>query len=159
MVRTHSLEWFKQSSNKELDERGSRASVSVEGLRCPDNDLARTDLEGMTSVARDYFHHLHTLEPAQPEQSEAQLTLLEEVRHQGLLRPNPAGDNILEGPFEEEEMKTLLSKMPNMAPGPDGIPYEFWKALIHMLDSLQDSTPPPRTFWSVFADVTKDIAD
>jgi len=32
MTRTHSSEWYKQSSNKELDERGSRASVSVEGL-------------------------------------------------------------------------------------------------------------------------------
>jgi len=32
MTRTHSLEWFKQSSNKELDEQGSWASVSVEGL-------------------------------------------------------------------------------------------------------------------------------
>jgi len=40
MTRTHSSEWFKQSSNKELDERGSRASVSVEGLRRPADQLA-----------------------------------------------------------------------------------------------------------------------
>jgi len=33
MTRTHSSEWFKQLSNKEMDERGSRASISVEGLR------------------------------------------------------------------------------------------------------------------------------
>jgi len=40
MTRTHLSEWFKQSSNKELDERGSRASVSVEGLRHPGKALA-----------------------------------------------------------------------------------------------------------------------
>ncbi len=32
MVRLHTSEWFNLSSNKEADEQGSRASVSVEGL-------------------------------------------------------------------------------------------------------------------------------
>jgi len=63
MTRTHSSEWFKQSSNKELDERGSRASISVEGLQQPDEDIARTDLKGMAAVAKDYFCLLHTPEP------------------------------------------------------------------------------------------------
>jgi len=36
ITRTHSLEWYKQLLNKELDEWGSRASVLVEGLRCPE---------------------------------------------------------------------------------------------------------------------------
>jgi len=56
-------------------------------------------------------------------------------------------------------MKSLLTKMPNTAPGPDGIPYGFWKRLIKLLDSLQDGTPPPRTFWSVFSELTNDIAE
>jgi len=159
MTRTHTSEWYKQSSNKELDERGSRASVSVEGLRRPGEDIARTDLKGMTSVAKDYFHHLHTPEPRRPERDIAQQALLEEVRRQGLLRPDPAEDDIMEGPFTEDEMRALLSKMPNTAPGLDGIPYSFWKALVRVLDGLQDGVPPPRTFWSVFADITKDIAD
>jgi len=63
LTRTHASEWFKQSSNKELDERGSRASVSVEGLRRPAEDITRTDLQGMAAVAKDYFYNLHTLEP------------------------------------------------------------------------------------------------
>ena len=47
--------------------------------------------------------------------------------------------------------------MPNTAPGPDGIHYGFWKELIRLLDGLQKGDLPPRTFWSVFADLTNDI--
>ena len=159
MTRTHSSEWFKQSSNKELDERGSRASVSVEGLRGPDEDVARTDLGSMTAVARDYFHVLHTPEPLDDARLTAQETLLEEVRLHSRSRPDPDPDDMVEGPFTEEEMMSLLSKMPNTAPGPDGIPYAFWKRLIKVLAGLQDGDSPPRTFWSVFSDLLKDIAE
>ena len=159
LTRTHALEWFKQSSNKELDERGSRASVSVEGLRRPDEDVARTTLKGMTAVAKDYFYHLHTPEPLDDARATAQNALLDEVRLQGLDRPDPGLDDILTRPFTEEEMRSLLGKMPNTAPGPDGIPYRFWKDLIKVLDGLQDAPLPPRPFWSVFADLTGDIAE
>jgi len=56
-------------------------------------------------------------------------------------------------------MVSLLSKMPNTAPGPDGIPYSFWKKLVKILAGLQDSDSPPRTFWNVFSDLTKDIEE
>jgi len=158
MCRTHTSEWYKQSSNKELDERGSRASVSVEGLRRPDEDIARTDLTGMTAVARDYFYHLHTPEPLNLECKKAQSTLLEEIRRQDAVNQNPALEDIIDRPFTEEEMRALLLKMPNTAPGPDGIHYGFWKKLIKVLDSLQDRDTLPRTFWSIFANVTEDIA-
>jgi len=158
MTRTHSSEWFKQSSNKELDERGSRASVSVEGLRRPDDRIAQTSLAGMTSIARDYFFDLHTPEQTDQERVEAQQALLEEVRLQSQCRPDPKPEDILEGPFTGEEMKALLSKMPNTAPGPDGIHYGFWKRLIGTLAGLQDSVEPPMTFWSAFASLTEDIA-
>jgi len=159
MARTHSSEWFKQSSNKELDERGSRASVSVEGLRRPADDVARTDLAGMTGIAKEYFVELHTPERTDQERSVAQLALLEEVRLQSLRRPDPKPEDVVEGPFTEEEMKALLSKMPNTAPGPDGIHYGFWRQLIKTLAALQHSDVPPRAFWSVFADLTRDIAE
>ena len=159
MTRTHSSEWFKQSSNKELDERGSRASVSVEGLRRPADDVAQTSLAGMTCIARDYFFGLHTPERADRERIDAQQTLLEEVRIQSQQRPDPKPEDILEGPFTEEEMKALLSKMPNTAPGPDGIHYSFWKRLIRLLAGLQGSDNPPMTFWSAFASLTEDIAE
>jgi len=158
MTRTHSSEWFKQSSNKEMDERGSRVSVSVEGLRRPGEGIARTDLEGMASVAKDYFYSLHTPEPLDQARMEGQAALLEEVRLQGMSRPNPTPDDLVNGPFTDEEMASLLSKMPNTAPGPDGIPYAFWKRLIRILNSLQDSESPPRTFWDVFSELTRDIA-
>jgi len=159
MTRTHSSEWFKQSSNKELDERGSRASVSVEGLRRPGDDIAQTSLAGMTEIARDYFYDLHTPEVSGHERMEAQRVLLEEVRLQSLQRPSPTPDDISEGPFTEEEMRALLSKMPNTAPGPDGIHYGFWKRLIRLLTGLQDGAEPPMTFWTAFASLTKDIAE
>jgi len=158
MARTHSSEWFKQSSNKELDERGSRASVSVEGLRRPADNVAQTSLAGMTEIARDYFFDLHTPEQTDQERLEAQQVLLEEVRLQSLRRPDPKPEDIMEGPFTEEEMRALLSKMPNTAPGPDGIPYSFWRKLIGMLNGMQDSDSPPLTFWSAFASLTEDIA-
>jgi len=152
-------EWFKQSSNKELDERGSRASVSVEGLRRPGENIARTDLEGMATVAKDYFYDLHTPEPLDQAREVAQQALLEEVRLQSHLYPDPAPEDIKEGPFTEEEVRSLLTKMPSTAPGPDGIPYGFWKRIIKILDGLQDSTPPPQTFWSVFTELTTEITE
>ena len=158
MTRTHSSEWYKQSSNKELNERGSWALVSVEGLRRPEETLGHTSLEEMASVAKDYFFQLHAPEPSPPEWELAQDTLLEDVRQQGLLRPDPSPENITSSPFMMEEMKALWLKMPNTAPGPDGIHYGFWKKLIKIIDALQDSIPPPRTFWSVFTDITNDIA-
>jgi len=159
MTRTHSSEWFKQSSNKELDERGSRASVSVEGLRRPVDNIARTDLVGMTDIAREYFVDLHTPEQMDRERFAARQALLEEVRLHSLRRPDPEHEDITEGPFTEEEMRALMSKMPNTAPGLDGIHYSFWKHLIRTLATLQSSDVPPRTFWSAFADLTGDIAE
>jgi len=158
MARTHTSEWFKQSSNKEMDERGSRASVSVEGLRRPEEDMARTDLGGMAAVAKEYFHSLHEPEPLDQAREIAQDALLEDVRLQGLQRPDVNLENAESGPFTENELRSLLAKMPNTAPGPDGIPYSFWKRLIRLLDNLQDNDPPPRTFWNVFSELLGDIA-
>ena len=113
----------------------------------------------MATVAKDYFYLLHTPEPRDQIRVTRQDALLEEVRLQSLSRPNPDPEDIAEGPFTEEEMVSLLSKMPNTAPGPDGIPYGFWRRLVKVLAGLQDSDSPPRTFWNVFSDLTKDIAE
>jgi hypothetical protein len=64
MADTRSSAWFKLSSNKEADERGSRASISVEGLCLSTDDPATTRLAGMCAIAHNYFHKLHTPEPA-----------------------------------------------------------------------------------------------
>ncbi len=60
MERLHTSEWFGLSSNKEADERGSRASVSVEGLHRSINTPATTDLKLMLLIAQDHFKRLHT---------------------------------------------------------------------------------------------------
>ena len=112
----------------------------------------------MTLVARDYFYHLHTPEPLPPDWVEIQEVLLESVKQQSQDMGDPDLEKLVHSSFTVAEVKSLHSKMPNTAPGLDGIHYGFWKKLMSVLDSLQDSTTPPRTFWSVFIDVTEDIA-
>ena len=148
-------EWFRLSSNNKLDERGSRASVSVEGLRRPAEDVACTDLLGMASVARDYFEELHTPEEMCPDRARSQDQLLWDLRRESSVRADPT--DLHSGPFSLAEAAALKRKMPNTAPGPDGIPYGFWKSLVALLDSLQDKQQPPKPFWPVFLNLTDDL--
>ena len=155
MAEKHTTEWYNLSLNKEADERGSRASVSVAGLRRPSEDEAWTDLQHMTEVSRDYFTGLHTPEPMPAERLLAQSTLLEEVEAEYGHIPCPRDFEV--GPFTQEEVLVLRDKMPNTAPGPDGIPYDFWKRLGRELQQLQGSPSPPRVFWDVFREVANDV--
>jgi len=143
IAERHTTEWYNLSLNKEADERGSRASVSVAGLRRPTEDLARSDLRHMAGVSRDYFKELHSPEPLTPDRSRAQSALLREVGDAYSRLPGPVDFEV--GSFTDEEVQALQDKMPNTAPGPDGIPYEFWKRLRALLQSLtNDPDPPPR---------------
>ena len=51
MEAKHTSEWFNQSANKEADERGSCASISVEGLRLSDRHTATPILGEMVQIA------------------------------------------------------------------------------------------------------------
>ena len=155
MAEKHTTEWYNLSLNKEADERGSRASVSVAGLRRPSEDMAWTDLGHMTAVSRDYFETLHSPEPMPVERLLAQDALIEEVGAAYRHVPGPSDFEV--GPFTEEEVLVLHDKMPNTAPGPDSIPYEFWKRLSRKLQSLQGSPSPPRPFWDVFREVANGV--
>jgi len=157
MAEKRTSEWFNLSSNQELDERGSRASISVEGLHHPKEPLASTALKEMTRVARDYFQELHTPEQRSADRVAEQVRLLSEVRATYRDLPAPAG--VQDGPFSMKELMALRKKMPNTAPGPDGIPYAFWKALSGRLDDLADKPNPPKTFWPVFGDLTDDLRE
>ena len=68
-----------------------------------------------------------------------------------------APPEVIEGEFSMGEVLALKKKIPNTAPGPDGIPYSFWKKLISLLDSLQSSKAPPPTFWTVFLELTHNL--
>ena len=61
MERNHTSEWYHLSNIKEADERGSRASISVEGLRRPNSARATTDLKHMLHIAHNHFRDLHTV--------------------------------------------------------------------------------------------------
>jgi len=109
----------------------------------------------MASVARDYFWELHTPEPLPVPRELSQRALLQEMRMTYGDRMAPP--EVIEGEFSMGEVLALKKKIPNTAPGPDGIPYSFWKKLISLLDSLQSSKAPPPTFWTVFLELTRDL--
>jgi len=155
MAEKHTSEWYNLSLNKEVDERGSRASVSVAGLRRPTEELARSDLRHMAGVSRDYFKELHKLEPLTEDRTQAQEALLLEICDTYGRLPGLVDFEV--GPFTDEEVLALQGKMPNTAPGPDGIPYKFWKRLRAMLQGLEAGPDPPPAFWSVFRDVANDV--
>jgi len=157
MAEKRTSEWFNLSSNQELDERGSRASISVEGLRRPEEPVASTNLREMTRVARDYFQDLHTPERRSDVRVAEQVRLLSEVRAAYRNLPGPTGTE--EGPFSMKEILALKKKMPNTAPGPDGIPYAFWKALSTRLDDLAGKPNPPKAFWPIFGALTDDLRE
>jgi len=157
MAEKRTSEWFNLSSNQEMDERGSRASISVEGLRRPREPVASTDLRTMTRIAREYFQSLHTPEPHSNARVAEQVRLLGEVR--AMYRDLPAPAGVPDSPFSLKELLAIRQKMPNTAPGPDGIPYAFWKGLSTRLDGLADKPNPPKPFWPVFRDLTDDLRE
>ena len=154
MVDSHSSAWFKLSSNKEADERGSRASVSVDGLRRSSSDVASTSLPTMLPIARSFFTDLHTPVPASPTRSALQHSLLEEVHDTYSTLPSPPP---VMGRFTLPEVIALRPRMHNTAPGPDGIQNGFWKALASRIDSLEGPSLPPLSFWEAFRELTDDI--
>ena len=150
----HSSEWFNLTSNKEVDERGSRASVSVDGLRLPDCATASSNLKEMADIARSYFVELHTPEPTSALRDIAQASLLRDVADSYADIPSPIHTS---GPFSHEEFSALNTKMPNTAPGPDGIQYSFWKSLSSRIrDRIQSGVDIPE-FRDTFLSLTDDL--
>ena len=157
MAATHSSAWFKLSSNKEADERGSRTSISVEGLCRSADDPASTHLRDMVVIAHDFYHSLHTPVPDSATCRAAQDTLIDKVTCNYHHLPAPSANDSPSGPFSLCEVLTLKSKMPNSAPGPDGIQYSFWKALALRIDALQVLGSRVPSFWSTFKRLTDDL--
>lgn len=157
MESHHTSAWFHLSSNKEADKRGSRASVSVAGLRPSPLHRATPVLGEMVQIARSYFFQLHTPEPQSAPCLLAQSSLLDEVFSAHSDIPTP--DGILSGPFTLEEAAPLTESMPNTAPGPDGLPYSFWKSLSAKIDSCNSSSPLAALpgFWESFIALANDV--
>ena len=156
MTDSHSSEWYKLSSNKEADERGSRTSVSVEGLRASPSHSASMTLEGMLPIVHAFFADLHTPEPTSPQRLQVQNRILEEISRKYSLLPSPTP---LSGPFSLAEIKTLKPKMHGTAPGPDGIHNLFYKALALRIDSIRKSNPDLPSFWETFQSLTLDLIE
>ena len=150
----HSSEWFNLTSNKEVDERGSRASISVDGLRLPGCATASTNLREMADIARTYFVDLHTPEPMSDLRDIAQASLIRDVANKYANIDAPVHTT---GPFSYEEFDALRSKMPNTAPGPDGIQYSFWKSLSSRIkDRIKSGVDVP-DFRDTFLSLTDDL--
>jgi len=159
MARTHSSAWFKLSSNKEADKRGSHASISVEGLRRSAADPASTCLRDMVVIACEYYHALHTPLPDSADRLSSQDVLVREVADCYGGVPAPPLSNQRSGPFSLEEVEALRPKMLNSAPGPDGIPYSFWKALASRIDvkNRRSLGPDMPSFWASFRLLSDDL--
>ena len=71
--------------------------------------------------------------------------------------PKPGPPSVCSGDFSMAEIMELRSKMPNTAPGPDGIQYGFYKALASKLDFLISSGHAYTSFWDAFRSLTNDI--
>ena len=157
METHHTSAWYNLSSNKEADERGSHASISVSGLRLSPNHKATPVLGEMVQVARSYFYDLHTPEPSSSRRLLAQSALLNEVFESYSGSPAPA--DVPSGPFVRAEVAALSAHMPNTAPGPDGIPYSFWKSLASRVADFNSSSPkePLLDFWDAFLDLANEV--
>ena len=163
MADKRSAAWFQLSTNMEADERGSRASISVEGLRRPSDPMASTRLMDMLPIAHEFFVDLHTPIPPDADRARLQATLLDEVSDSYGHIPGPPP---VVGPFSLEEVSSLTPKMHNTSPGPDGIPNQFWKALASRVASSRPSRtkglprpagPSLPSFWKVFQSLTDDL--
>ena len=111
----------------------------------------------MLQIAREYFQELHT--PIRPTLlcHDAQQLLLNEVQvtYSDLIAPPSSS-----GPFSLEEVIALKEHMPGMAPGPDGIPYTFYKSLARILDNPEypnKITQNLPSLWDSFRDLSDDI--
>ena len=157
MTTHHTSDWYNLSSNKEADERGSRASISVDGLRLSERHRATPVLGEMVQIARKYFYDLHTPEPPSVSRSLAQDALLEEVSAAYSRLPRPV--DVPSGPFSLAETPALTAAMHNTAPGPDGIPFAFWKSLASKIKSHNDLHPNSSipSFWSSFVALANDV--
>ena len=157
MEANHTSEWFNQSTNKEADERGSHTSISVEGLCLSKRHTATPILGEMVQIAWKYFYDLHTPEPASLARSLAQSWLLNEVSATYSKSPAPLG--VLTGPFSLAETPALLKTMHNTAPGPDGIPYSFWKGLATCISAHNKAHPQDilPSFWVTFVSLANNI--
>ena len=155
MERLHTSEWYKLSSNKEKDERGSRASISVEGLRRPTSLTATTDLKHMLHIAHNHFRDLHRVQEPSEERKCSQNELLDEIVKEYGRKPAP--DTVLIGRYNLNEIMELKAKMPNTAPGPDGLPYGFYKQLASRLDLAIKNGANVTSFWDAFTDLSNEI--
>ena len=157
MAAERSSEWYHLSNNKETDERGSRASISVEGLRATANDNTSKDLKNMLRIARSYFEDLHTPAPVTRLRTEIQEKLLQEVEQTYVSIPGPVDEDT--GTFTPEELGLLKKKMPSTAPGPDDLPYWFWKHLAKQITAYNNTHPNNELidFWVGFSQLTEDL--
>ena len=157
METNHTSEWYHLSANKEADERGSHASVSVSGLRASPALLASTNLGEMVQIARSYFFHLHTPEPPSTLRAAAQSALISEVYSS--YRDIPPPSTVVSGPFTIDETPSLKRAMHNTAPGPDGLPFSFWKSLHRRIVDHNKSFPLDqlRPFWETFIEMANDV--
>lgn len=103
--------------------RGFRARALITQLRPNAELLPTSDQEEIMSLLEDYWSSLFTYRPVS---SSTMASTLRHTSWPSLLRPIT----------QEEVAKALAKPKPGSSPGPDGLPYEFYRSFPSLLPKL-----------------------
>ena len=114
-----------------------------------------TNLKHMLHIAHNHFRDLHKAQEPSEERRHLQEELLNEIVAE--YGPRPAPQTVLTGHYSLNEVMELKTTMPNTAPGPDGLPYGFYKKLASRLDLAIKNGAGVTSFWDAFTDLSNEI--
>ena len=109
----------------------------------------------MLHIAHNHFRDLHRAQEPSEERRRLQNELLDEIIVE--YGPKPVPSTILTRNYSLEEIMELKDRMPNMAPGPDSLPYGFYKKLASKLDLANKNGAGLTSFWDAFTDLSNEI--
>ena len=109
----------------------------------------------MLHIAHNHFRDLHKAQQPSEECKHLQSELLGEIAVEYGLKPAPS--TVLTGSYSLDEIVELKTKMPNTAPGPDGLPYGFYKKLASKLELAIKNGAKITSFWNAFTDLSNKI--
>ena len=116
---------------------------TINCLKDPATNEVTRDSKKMARIAAKYHEDLQSLDcnPQAPPNRQRLNAILYPIK----AKLSPRNKATLAEPITEDEIRYAISKTPNdKAPGPDGIPIEFWKLLADQHAASKDDQPHSR---------------